>query len=185
MIHESLYTTMRHRGQDYEILLKVAPEPPSGAYAASYRNTANVQLARALHAVFWRGATYDRMAAHRWVLRLLHAAPANGAELKACLLNYDYMIEPAMRSYYDHTDNRKMYDEAYDVYLAWCHEHHGQPVNAAGQCYPAQRTLYNVSYAMSPQDNGHCVTYTDKRQAEQCVSELRRDGAYSVQLWTA
>jgi len=45
--------------------------------------------------------------------------------------------------------------------------------------------IYNVSYMMHAQDNGHCASFVNKHNAEQFAKDLRIDGAYTVQEWTA
>ncbi len=71
-------------------------EPNHFEVIASFSSKANTKLARAVYPILsW--ASYDRYQAHTWALRLIKAAPQNGEDCAAALINFDYMV-PAARS---------------------------------------------------------------------------------------
>jgi hypothetical protein len=43
--------------------------------------------------------------------------------------------------------------------------------------------FYNVSYAVTNEDSGVCVTFDNWEDAESLASQLRREGMYFVQVW--
>ena len=48
-----------------------------------------------------------------------------------------------------------------------------------------RQIIYSVSIMMSPKDNGFCVSFVTRQQAEACAANARVHGAYHVHVWEA
>ena len=50
---------------------------------------------------------------------------------------------------------------------------------------PGERAMiYNVSVALTADDNGVCYSFTSERQARQCYANMLTAGAFSLHYWT-
>jgi hypothetical protein len=64
-------------------------------------------------------------------------------------------------------------------------------LEASHCCIPCHRNynfgnhIYNVSYTLGYTDNGHCVSFTNKRTALRCVADLENEGATHIYYWEA
>jgi len=45
--------------------------------------------------------------------------------------------------------------------------------------------FWHVSYMMSQNDNGHCVTFFTEAEARQCAAETWDAGAWDVVVWSS
>lgn len=93
-------------------------EPNHFEVIASFSSKANTKLARAVYPILsW--ASYDRYQAHTWALRLIKAAPQNGEDCAAALINFDYMVPAARSKYQTSKHERAKYDAVYAAYTEW------------------------------------------------------------------
>jgi hypothetical protein len=95
-----------------------AAEPTLTQITASYRNKANVRLARAIHPLMTHCA-YDRYSAHRWALKLIALDPQTGEDVAAGLVNYASMIEGALAAYATKPSKRRECDAVVEAYRQW------------------------------------------------------------------
>lgn len=95
-----------------------ATEPTLTQITASYRNKANVRLARAIHPLMTH-CSYCRHSAHRWALKLIALDPQTGEDAAVGLTNYEWMIEGAARSYQTVPAVRRQYDAVVEAYRQW------------------------------------------------------------------
>jgi hypothetical protein len=93
-------------------------EPNRFQIIASYDCRANTKLARAVYPIMSWGI-YDRHQAHTWALRLIMAAPQNGEDCAAALINFDYMVPAARAKYQASAHERAKMDKVFAIYAAW------------------------------------------------------------------
>lgn len=105
-------------------------EPTRFEVFDSVKSISNTSLARKVHPLMtW--ASYDKYQAHTWALRLIKANPMTGAETAAALVNYDYMVPGALRTYETKSHERKRYDAVLAAFNAWKIEIEATQIGAA------------------------------------------------------
>ena len=46
-------------------------------------------------------------------------------------------------------------------------------------------TIYSVSFMVSENDNGNCLSYTSEEQRDEAANWMREQGYYHVSKWSA